>query len=41
MERIPDLVAALAAAGVRLLSVVPQHPTLEQLYRKVRTAVAA
>ncbi len=36
MERVPDLVAALAAAGVRLRRVEPHSPTLEDLYFAVR-----
>jgi ABC-2 type transport system ATP-binding protein len=32
LGRVPDLVAALAAAGVRLTRVVPHEPTLEELY---------
>lgn len=35
-ERIPDLVAALAAAGVRVTRVVPHEPSLEDLYFAVR-----
>jgi ABC-2 type transport system ATP-binding protein len=35
-DRIPDLVAALAAAGVRLTRVEPHEPTLEDLYFAVR-----
>jgi ABC-2 type transport system ATP-binding protein len=34
--RIPDLVAHLAAAGVRITRVVPHEPTLEDLYFAVR-----
>ncbi|MBV8161490.1 MAG: ABC transporter ATP-binding protein [Acidimicrobiia bacterium] len=34
--RVPDLVAQLAAAGVRLTRVVPHEPTLEELYFAVR-----
>jgi ABC-2 type transport system ATP-binding protein len=34
--RVPDLVAALAAAGVRVTRVVPHEPTLEDLYFAVR-----
>jgi ABC-2 type transport system ATP-binding protein len=35
--RVPDLVAALAARGVRLTRVVPHEPSLEELYFAVRT----
>ncbi len=35
-ERIPDLVAELVAAGVRLTRVEPHQPTLEDLYFAVR-----
>ena len=38
LDRVPDLVAVLSAAGARVTQVTPQHPTLEQLYRRVRTA---
>lgn len=31
-ERIPDLIAALVTAGVRLYSVTPQEPSLEDVY---------
>jgi ABC-2 type transport system ATP-binding protein len=34
--RIPELVQALVDNGVRLTAVTPQHPSLEQLYLKVR-----
>ena len=34
--RVPDLVTALAATGVRLTRVVPHEPTLEELYFAVR-----
>ncbi len=34
--RVPDLVAALAAAGVRVTRVEPHEPTLEDLYFAVR-----
>ena len=37
LERVPDVVAALAAAGVRLTRVVPHEPSLEELYFAVRT----
>jgi hypothetical protein len=37
-SRVPDLVAALAAAGVRVTRVVPHEPTLEDLYFAVRSA---
>ena len=36
LARVPDIVAALAADGVRLRRVVPVEPTLEQLYLRVR-----
>ena len=36
LSRVPDVVAALAADGVRLRRVVPVEPTLEQLYLRVR-----
>jgi len=36
LAAIPDLVAALTAAGVRLTRVVPHEPTLEELYFAVR-----
>lgn len=39
--RVPDLVAALAARGVRVTRVVPHEPTLEDLYFAVRTASGA
>jgi ABC-2 type transport system ATP-binding protein len=32
LARVPDLVAALAAAGVRMTRVVPHEPSLEELY---------
>jgi len=35
-ERIPDLVAALAASGARIRRVEPQEPSLEDLYFAVR-----
>jgi ABC-2 type transport system ATP-binding protein len=35
-DRIPDLVAALVAMGVRLTRVEPRSPTLEELYFAVR-----
>ena len=38
LDRVPDLIAGLALSGVRLTNVSPQHPSLEQLYRRVRTA---
>ncbi len=34
--RVPDLIAHLTAAGVRLTRVEPHHPTLEELYFAVR-----
>ena len=36
LGRVPDLVTALAAGGVRLTRVVPHEPTLEELYFAVR-----
>jgi ABC-2 type transport system ATP-binding protein len=36
LDRVPDLIAALAGAGVRLTRVVPVEPTLEELYLAVR-----
>jgi len=36
LARVPDLVASLAAAGVRLTRVEPRVPTLEDLYFAVR-----
>lgn len=38
LARVPDLVAALAAAGVRVTRVVPHEPSLEELYFTVRRA---
>ncbi|WP_426572712.1 ABC transporter ATP-binding protein [Aquihabitans sp. McL0605] len=42
-HRVPDLIVALAAAGIRLTRVEPISPTLEDLYFAVRTkkAIAA
>jgi len=37
LSRVPELVAALAAAGVRVTRVAPHQPTLEELYFAVRT----
>lgn len=37
LARVPDLVAVLTAAGVRLTRVTPHEPTLEQLYFAVRS----
>jgi ABC-2 type transport system ATP-binding protein len=37
LERVPDLVARLAAEGVRLTRVVPHEPSLEELYFAVRS----
>ena len=31
-EKVPDLVAALVAAGVRIYRVAPQEPSLEDVY---------
>ena len=36
LARVPDLVAALVAAGVRVRRVTPHQPTLEELYFAVR-----
>ena len=36
VARVPGLVAALADAGVRLTSVTPHRPSLEELYLRVR-----
>jgi ABC-2 type transport system ATP-binding protein len=36
LARVPGLVASLIAAGVRLTSVVPHQPSLEELYLRVR-----
>ena len=41
LARVPQLVADLVAAGVRLTQVTPHQPSLEQLYLKVRTGKAA
>jgi ABC-2 type transport system ATP-binding protein len=38
LARVPRLVSALVAAGVRLTQVTPEQPSLEQLYLKVRNA---
>jgi len=40
LERVPDLVAALVAAGARIHSVTPHQPTLEELYFVVRGEAA-
>jgi ABC-2 type transport system ATP-binding protein len=37
LSRVPDLIAALVAAGVRLTAVTPHRPTLEELYLRVRS----
>jgi ABC-2 type transport system ATP-binding protein len=37
LARVPDLVAALTDAGVRVTRVVPHEPSLEELYMKVRS----
>jgi ABC-2 type transport system ATP-binding protein len=37
MDRVPDLITALIARGVRLTRVEPHEPTLEDLYFAVRT----
>ena len=36
VARVPDVVAALAAAGVRLTRVDPHNPSLEDLYFAIR-----
>jgi len=36
LARVPDLVAALIAAGVRLTRVDPHNPSLEDLYFAIR-----
>lgn len=36
LARVPDIVRALAAAGVRLTRVEPRRPTLEELYFTIR-----
>jgi ABC-type uncharacterized transport system ATPase subunit len=36
LARVPGLVASLAGAGVRLTSVTPHQPSLEELYLRVR-----
>ena len=41
LARVPQLIADLVAAGVRVTQVTPQHPSLEQLYLKVRGGKAA
>jgi ABC-2 type transport system ATP-binding protein len=38
LARVPDLVAALVAAGARVTRVTPHEPTLEELYFRVRGA---
>ena len=38
-RRVPELVLALAAAGVRITRVEPHEPTLEDLYFAVRQSV--
>ena len=38
IARVPDIVAALAAAGVRLTRVAPYDPSLEDIYFAVRAA---
>jgi ABC-2 type transport system ATP-binding protein len=35
-ERVPDLVAALAAAGARIYGVAPQQHTLEEIYFRIQ-----
>ena len=41
LARIPDLVEALTASGVRLTRVTPHEPTLEELYFAVRREAGA
>jgi ABC-2 type transport system ATP-binding protein len=41
LARVPDLIAALAAAGARLTRVTPHEPTLEELYFAVRSGALA
>ena len=36
LSRVPDIVARLAAAGVRLTRVDPHNPSLEDLYFAIR-----
>jgi ABC-2 type transport system ATP-binding protein len=36
LARVPSLISTLAAAGVRLTSVTPHQPSLEELYLRVR-----
>jgi len=36
VARVPELIAALVAAGVRLTRVDPFHPSLEDLYFAIR-----
>jgi ABC-2 type transport system ATP-binding protein len=38
LARVPELVAALVAAGVRLTAVTPHRPSLEELYLRVRSS---
>ena len=40
MDRVPDLVAALVAAGARIRRVTPHEPSLEELYFVVRRQAA-
>jgi ABC-2 type transport system ATP-binding protein len=37
LARVPELVAALVAAGVRVTAVTPHRPSLEELYLRVRS----
>ena len=37
LSRVPDLIAALTAAGARLTRVTPREPSLEELYFAVRS----
>jgi ABC-2 type transport system ATP-binding protein len=39
LTRVPDLVASLVAAGVRVTRVTPHEPSLEELYFRIRADV--
>jgi ABC-type multidrug transport system ATPase subunit len=39
LRRVPDLVASLVAAGVRVTRVTPHEPSLEELYFRIRADV--
>jgi ABC-2 type transport system ATP-binding protein len=39
LDRVPDLVASLVAAGVRITRVTPHEPSLEELYFRIRDDV--